>query len=374
MKRKLNILFYQPYNQAVNYIESLLGEMISRGHKGYFLSHERYGDTHFNIEQLGGETFSQPVEIHIPGIYHLQRLWQLAYFCRKHNIDIVYSHYQEANLIAVATQYFTKAKFIITRHHSDCGHVDQNYREVIGDKVINKLAKVYIAPSNKVYDQIVNIEGACSKKVKRIDYGYNFGKFNLPNKNVVQQIRKQYPAKLLLVKAARLIPEKRHLVLFKVLKDLVVEGIDVKVLVLGKGPNLEMLEHYVQENHIEKNVFFLGFKSNIQDYYVAADMVVHLSISEASNSAIKEAGLLGKAVAVCKDVGDFSDYIDPDRNGFLLSKDCPETELKNLLIKVYYKEFDTGKIGQRLKRTIVDRFSIEKVFAQYESIHQDIFF
>ena len=51
----------------------------------------------------------------------------------------------------------------------------------------------------------------------------------------------------------------------------------------------------------------------------ACDLMIHPSLSDASNSAIKEMGLLSKAVAVCSEVGDFDEYIVNDVNGFLMS-------------------------------------------------------
>ena len=292
---------------------------------------------------------------------------------KEHDIDIVYSHYQEANLIAVLAQYFTTAKFVITRHHSDCGYIDRNYREIIGDKIINRLAKVYIAPSQKVFEQIIGVEGANAEKVRRIDYGYNFSSFTPPDADEVAHIKETYSSQLLLVKAARLIPEKRHLILFRVLKDLVAEGLDIKALILGRGNNLGELEAFVKANRLENHIFFLGFRKNVQDYYAAADLVVHLSLSEASNSAIKEAGLIGKTAIVCKEVGDFSDYLIHGQNGFLLDKHHPDRELRELLQRVYDDKLNEQVIGQSLKKTVINRFSVANVFSGYDDIHENLF-
>lgn len=81
-----------------------------------------------------------------------------GHFLSENSIDIVNAHYQEANIIAVYVQYLNKAKLVITRHYSDCGHLDVNRKEMIADKVINFLGDVCIAPSEKVYHQMVNVE------------------------------------------------------------------------------------------------------------------------------------------------------------------------------------------------------------------------
>ena len=62
----------------------------------------------------------------------------------------------------------------------------------------------------------------------------------------------------------------------------------------------------------------------------------------------------------------------PTENGFLLSKDVinAEIELTDLLKKIYSKEFDLIKIGIALKETVVNRFSINKIYPEYEKIHK----
>jgi glycosyltransferase involved in cell wall biosynthesis len=58
----------------------------------------------------------------------------------------------------------------------------------------------------------------------------------------------------------------------------------------------------------------------------AADLIVHPSITEASSSLIKEAGLVNKPVIVCSGVGDFDQYIEHDKNGYLIKGDNEAAE------------------------------------------------
>ena len=361
----MNILFYQPYNQATNYIESIVEQLASRGNSTFFLSHDEKGPTHSNMEIWGTKTFSSTLKKKLKLVYYIRRIIELVRFCRAYKIEIVYSHYQEANLIAVFSQYFCKARFILTRHHTDCAFIDNNWKEKWADKIINQLAHIQIAPSLKVYRQIVDEEHTNSKKVILINYGYNFNNIPMRDSIELKKIRTEYSAKLLLITAARLIPEKRHELLINEINQLVNTGLDIKLLILGKGPLKQDINSQIINLGLEKNIFLLGFKTNIMDYFAAADLIVHFSQSEASNSAIKEAALTETPVMVCHDVGDFDDYIVDGKNGFSLDKETPGRTFSVVIRKILKAEYDLSQIGSLLHQEIKNRFDIDRVIDQY---------
>ena len=232
----MKILFYQPYNQIVVYIESIVEQFTKDGHQIYFVSHTEKGETHMNLEKFGCKTFSLPVARKSFFQYYKDRIFSLISFCKKHEIDIVYSHFQEANIISVLAQFFCKPTFVITRHHSDCAFVDINWKEKWSDRIINKLAKIYIATSPKVYNQLVEIERTNTKKIKLINYGYNFQNFQKVNRRNVERIKKEYHSKILLVMAARFISEKRQILLIDAIKELIQEQFDICLLYTSPSP------------------------------------------------------------------------------------------------------------------------------------------
>ena len=368
----MNILFYQPYNQIVVYIESVLEEFARQGHNTYFVSHAEKGETHRNLEKFGCKTYSMPINRSSFLQYYFKRSSVLAKFCKKHNIDVVYSHFQEANLIAVFAQYLCKSKFVINRHHTDCAYLDNNLKEKYGDKIINRLAGTYIATSPKVYDQIVRVEKTNPDKVKLINYGYNFDTFVRPDSKEVERIKKTFATNLLLVKGARFIPEKRHQDLIKSVRDLVDQGFNFKLLLLGRGPTESEIRNSIIEYDLEEHVYVEGFKLNIMDYYSAADLVVHFSLSEASNSAMKEAALTCTPVAVCNDVGDFDEYIVHEENGFIMDKNDPTDDFKSIIKDCLQGKYDLPSIGARLEKDVISRFDIKNVSRTYRELNKSL--
>jgi glycosyltransferase involved in cell wall biosynthesis len=175
-----------------------------------------------------------------------------------------------------------------------------------------------------------------------------------------------YPCQLLIVKAARYIVEKRHIILFNLVKKLRDEGYDIKCLALSDGPERSNFEKFISENNLQDTIYLLGFRGDILTYLSAADLVVHLSSSEASNNLVKEVGLLKKPVLVCNDVGDFDDYLSTNGNAFVIDKTHPGIELEEILRKVYKHKELLGHLGNNLHEKVLEIFSIEKVIHEYD--------
>ncbi len=365
----MNILFYYPDKERSVSLSSLMIEFQKQGHQVFLLTHAEEGMLHEDVKSCGVKTFSYPVKKTGPLVFYLKHIKYLASFVKKNKIDLVYSHIQLANFISVFTQFFCKARFIICRHHSDCAFLDNNFNEKLFDKIINRLGREFIVPSEKVYTQMTLIEKASSKKIHLIRYAYDFSAYAQPDVEISEELRARYKAQLILIKVARHIPEKRHLLLFKVINKLIKKGLDIKLLVLSNGPNNSELLDFVNSNGLQNHIFMLGYKTDVMNYLSAADMVVHVSESEASNSLVKESGLLMKPVVVCRDVGDFDEYLVNGENSLLLPKNDPSESLEKIIKEAYERKLPLEKIGNALYNTIIERFSIQYLIKEYDKIH-----
>lgn len=365
------ILFYYPSNKRAISIESLIIKFRERGNNVFFLTQTPEAEIHQELKDNGIVTQAYVIEKKSALLYYFKHLLFLIRFCKTHKIDLVYSHLQQASIIAVFAQFFVKAKFYICRHHADRSGLAYNFNQTLFDKIINRLAKLMIVPSQKVYDQVTIAEHVSPKKVKLINYGYDFSKYTKPDALHVKEIREQYNAPLLLVKIARLVPGKRYDILFDVLNDLIKkEKLNIKLIAISDGPLMDKFSAYIKKEGLQENIFLIGDQTSIMDYLEAADAVVLLSDSEASNNVIKEAGILKKCVLICENVGDFNDYIKQDYSGLFLDKEQPQEDLKKYLKDLYYKKVDTEKMGAHLCLSVYSIFSIENVMNSYTEFHQ----
>jgi glycosyltransferase involved in cell wall biosynthesis len=345
------ILIYYPSNKPSNVIETIAQGFVDRGHKVYLLTQGPKGDLHHNFETNGIQTETFSIDKKNAFTYYIKHIIYLVSFCKKHNITAVQSHLQQANIIAVFAQYFTKAKVIICRHHL----IEPNKVSEYFDKVINKLAKVIIVPSEVIRVKLLLEDNVKASKIKLIPYIYDFTKYPEPVIENVNKIKAQYSSKFLVLLCGRFVPLKRNDIVFMAIKKVLEENYDVTLLALDEGPGLEAMKKFVNDNHLQSNIEFLGYRKNVMDYIAACDVLVHPSFTEASNNSVKEAGIHSKNVIVCEGVGDFSEYIIHEKNGYLANKENPLEDIIKYL-KIIYNSNNRNLIGQELKKTVYDKF------------------
>ncbi len=110
----------------------------------------------------------------------------------------------------------------------------------------------------------------------------------------------------------RLDPIKNHALLFKVFEEINNENPDVKLLVVGDGPERKNLEHLAGNG-----VQFLGNRADVPDILRMMDIFTLPSINEGISNTILEAMATGLPV-VATDVGGNPEIIDDGQTGQLV--------------------------------------------------------
>jgi glycosyltransferase involved in cell wall biosynthesis len=88
----------------------------------------------------------------------------------------------------------------------------------------------------------------------------------------------------------------------------------------------------------------------------ASDLLIHPSLTEASNNVVKEMGVLEKGVAVCRNVGDFNDYIEEGRNGFFIDRDNLKQTVEKIIRIAYKDKEKLAVMGKELRKDVLRLF------------------
>jgi glycosyltransferase involved in cell wall biosynthesis len=356
------LLFYYSGNRRTIALETVFEAMRRLGHQVTCLTTVPRGELHAELERHGIPCYAFRKQGFWLLPHYLAQARFLARFCRDHRIDTVWSHLQGANLSAVLAQFRTKSRIVVFRHHfhfigSEGDARMRNTKERIVDWAVNRLAREIVVPSQTVYDAMMRFEAVDQRKLGVAAYVYDFSKYPAPNADRVRAIVASMPCRLRIIMVARLINLKRHAVVFPVFKRLIEEGLDIRVMVMDDGEERAALERYVEEHELTDRIVFLGHRDNVIDYMAAAHIMVHPSITEASNNAVKEAGLLRKAVVVQSGVGDFDAYIVDGENGFLAPTANPAEAFERTIRRLYDDESLLASVGAKLREAVINRFS-----------------
>lgn len=366
----MNILFYYPLNKRTIPIDVPLLALKNRGHVIFLLTHSQKGPLHELYGQHGIQTFSQK------GNTKIALLIEFIFFCKRHKIDVVHSHLQQTNLIACLAKIFLhKTKIIFFRHHCKYDFLLKKtnlkipWKERLADKIINLMAQKIVVPAQGVANTMINQENVSKSAIKVLRYMYHFGEMQNVNKENIQTIKSHHQCALLIIMVSRLTPYKRHMEALIPICQLIKEGLDIHLIIMDDGPTKASLEKYVVNQALQGHIYFMGFRKDILDFIAASDVIVHPSLTDASNSAIKEAGLFKKIAIVCDKVGDFNDYIIHEENGFLLDPNKFSEELYFLLKEIYQQHFDKIQLGSKLCQSVTEKFSFsQRLIEEYENL------
>lgn len=360
----MNILLYYQHPYRSIFLESLVQSFIQKGHRVYFLTTCERGILHEKMEEMGAI-----ISVHNPGgsqILQILSQWKyLIRYCKQNKIEVIYSHLQYVNLIALLARYFINARVFPCRHHVDEVQLVGNRNAMMIDKLVNLFLKSIIVVSQAVKRQMVLFEKVKPHKISVIPLGYNFDLYDKPDPLQVSAIREKLDCNFILIVISRMTVHKRHIVTLEVLDKLVKDGMDVKLLILGQGDEEQNLKEFVNHHQLNNRVIFTGFLNNTMDYLAAADLLLNPSVIEASNQVFKEAALLFKPSVVCSGIGDFDEYVVHCENGFLVSKNDTINEMYEIVKEFYFKKEELKVIGARIRDEVILRFDIRQVSKQY---------
>ena len=367
----MNILFYTLAAKRSRDIESQAIEFSKKGNSIFLLTQSAHSVLHDNFSERGFFVEFRSNKKHSFFGWLLSELYHLSKFLRVHKINVVYSHLEPCNLIAVLCQFINPGvRFILYRHHAEALEFEASKRGRWLSKQVYTLAHQVIAVSANAKSYMVKQEKINPDKISVIPLAFNFGLYDLPFEYQVKGIRDKYTSDLLICTVGRLTSLKRIDAIIKVASLVKKHLIDVKLLILGDGEELNYLKGVAIKERVEDCVYFLGFVENVLPYMAASDVYIHLSQTEASCTAVKEAGLVSKPVIVCKGVGDFDEYIENDVNGWRVDEnDCIFQSLE-IFLAIYNKQYNSKLIGENLNRKILEHFNIANVIDRYDVFHK----
>ena len=152
--------------------------------------------------------------------------------------------------------------------------------------------------------------------------------------------------------------------IFKIIKD----SLNVKLLMVGDGPEKERAIRYCKLNQIEKDVLFFGKSNQIDNILCFSDLFLLPSEKESFGLAALEAMANGVPV-VCSDIGGLPEVIENGISGFL----CPVGDINAMAEKVNYLLGDKErlKLFKSQAYQTSKKFDIKKIISLYESVYND---
>lgn len=293
--------------------------------------------------------------------YRLSRIYSLKMInlIKSWNLDVIHSHTELgigicARLVAkqfnipLIHTYHTMYKDYT--HYVTHGHFDKSSK-----KIVEYLTKFYcdttatelIVPTNKTY-RLFKENYKFEKNIHIIPTGIEVDRFfkENVNKKEVDRLRKNLNLSkrdTVIIFVGRLAQEKNIEFLLNAEKRIINNHSNVKLLIVGDGPDKEKLEMFSRKLGIEKNVIFTGKVAwdDMPVYYQLANFFATASKTETQGLTVIEAMAAG-ITPVCIHDEAFLTSITDNLNGFIFDN---MDEYVEIILKLEKNKQERAKIS-----------------------------
>ena len=171
---------------------------------------------------------------------------------------------------------------------------------------------------------------------------------------------------IVLVSAGELITRKNHETIIRTMEKL--KDKRFVYVICGHGELEAHLKEIVKDLKLEHQVFFLGYRTDILEIYMASDICVFPSFQEGLPVALMEAMACGLPV-VCSKIRGNTDLVD--NNGGILIKPTDVESYAGAILKLGNDKSLRETMGSYNQR-IVEKFDVEKISNAMIMIYEDI--
>lgn len=341
------------------------GALYFRGLARYF-DRARF-DWHFlTLEREERELLGEGVEIHGLGARGLLRAGLgLSRLLRSELYHIVHLHLFPSLVAGGIARLLGCDPLVIASHHygREPFLYRRNYPAQWMERGFCRRLDHVIAVSQDIADYLRDEIGVPPERMSLIHYGYDFD--DLPRDPEVPKSNGSF----VVGSVARLHWTKGHEYLLRALARLKHEDrIDVRLILLGAGPEEDALKALARRLEIEAEVSFLGHQRDPLPYYRAMDVFCHPSLQKGYEQVTIEAMALGKAI-VATPVGIAREVVRDGENGIVIAERDSEA-IHGALLRLSRDACLRRALGERAARDVRQLIpSREEMTRRYEDLY-----
>lgn len=267
--------------------------------------------------------------------------------------------------------------FIIIQQKYPILHTLHNLANKETNKINQYLYKIYfkifkvtpIAISNEVLHSLKKVYG--NEYNILIENGLKEKKITNKNDLVKEEIESYKINKntKVFLNIGRISYQKNHLMLVEAFNELIEEGHNISLLIIGQDTTKEKLFENELKNTINKNIHLLGMKNNIIDYLYHSNFFCLSSRYEGLPITLLES-LSMKTIPICTPAGGIPDVID-DNIGFL-SPDFSKKSFKNtILFAIQTPKNKIIDMEEKCKLAYKNKYKIETTANNYMNVYKE---
>lgn len=307
---------------------------------------------------------------------------------RKEKIDIIHAHWWvPSGLIALLVSKLLRKPYIVTSHGSDVFILDRfAFLKPFARLVFNEANSITVV-SNNIKSFLISKFGILDSKINvfpmpcDLSLFYPISEDKDPDKTEFRMLNNlcsynNYENKVLSI--GRLIELKGYNYLIEAMRILKEKNLNVKLIIIGEGPEEKTLRSKAQSFGLSNEIEFLHFKpkGDLNYFYNLCDVFVLPSITD-SIGRQEGLGLVLLEAMNCKkpvvgtNSGGIPDVVKDGETGLLVPEKDPEA-LANAIEKLLRDKKLATKLAENGYNYVLDNFSISKIANKVMQIYLNV--
>lgn len=311
------------------------------------------------------------VEVLQFGRFDFRLLSGLKRLIRKENPDIIHTHGVKANFFGrLASRSFPGIPVVTTIHSL----LQYDYSNRLAFLLASKLEQWtrpfnhhYIAISNSIEQSLIE-EGVGKEKITKVHHGIDFLKYSKGTDVLRHQLNIRDRGFVIGV-VSRLVKIKGIEYVIRAMVE-IVQSTSAYLVIVGTGPEEEKLKKLTHDLNLDDNVYFVGFREDINDCLHSFDLFVSASLSEGLGLNVMEA-MAASLPIVVTGVGGILDFTEDGVNGLVI----PVHSVEAISEKVLLLKEDpvlAGTISAKARETIQRKFTLEAMAKNTAEVYQKL--
>jgi hypothetical protein len=292
----------------------------------------------------------------------------LFFIVRREKFDLINLHYVRENaLYALILSHFKKLPLITSIHGEDIGTfpLEGKLNHWIVKQALKRAAQIvsnssaFLKMTSKMFGEEI------LKKSVVLGNGVDLSIIDYSENNT-----NSFPTFILGI--GRFIPKKGFDILIKAFALVKNRFPDLKLFLVGDGPERSRLEAICGDLGLKESVLFCGLMENkdVPKILMSCEFFVLPSRKEPFGIVILEAMATKKAV-IAMDVGGVPEIVQDRKNGLLVKNHTPEALADSIVYLLKNPEF-ASKLGENGRKLVESGYTWEIIADRYLKVYQSV--
>jgi glycosyltransferase involved in cell wall biosynthesis len=291
--------------------------------------------------------------------------WRLAKLLRRERVDLVHAHQYTPFFYGMTARILCRRPPVLFTEHGRWYPDFPRRKRIFANRLLLERRDRVVGVGQSVRKALIDNEGFPSHRVEVIYNGVNLAPFAqaVPERSAVRAELGIDQGEWLVLQVARLDALKDHATAVRTLARVIGHGIRAQLVLVGEGPEHTKIRQVAQQHNLERQVRFLGLRTDIPRLLSAADLCLLTSVSEGIPLTLIEAMAVGLPVVSTR-VGGVQEVIEDGKTG-LLAPRGDDAALAERVLHVVHNPSLRRQMGELGRERAQALFSDQQMHDRY---------